>query len=124
MQFIRYLLGRLILFLDWLTTPSSMIRSEQEQQLIRQKLQSYSLFELVACPFCVKVRRECKRLGLDIKRLNVRADKDSLLTLEQQGGKFQVPCLRIDKEDGGSEWLYESSEIIERLQRDFLLAAR
>ncbi|MCB1756561.1 MAG: glutathione S-transferase N-terminal domain-containing protein [Gammaproteobacteria bacterium] len=121
MQLIRYLLGRLILAIDWLTRPKPVVeRSAADQQRIAQKLQTYSLFELPACPFCVKVRRECRRLALDIRRLNVKQDADSLQDLKSAGGKYQVPCLRIEKPDGSTEWLYESSDIISRLREDFL----
>lgn len=119
MQVIRYVLGRLILFIDWLTRPKRIERSYCDQQKVEQKLQTYSLFELPACPFCVKVRRECRRLALDIRRLNVKQDTKSLQYLEFDGGKYQVPCLRIEKSDGTAEWLYESSEIISRLRADF-----
>jgi glutathione S-transferase len=38
--------------------------------------------------------------------------------LVNQGGKLQVPCLRIEK-DGKVEWLYESSSIINYLNDEF-----
>lgn len=120
MKAIRYILGRIILFVDWLTTPKRMHRTEADQQLVDSKLEAYSLYELTACPFCVKVRRECTRLGIDIKRENVKTDPQSLVRLEVEGGKFQVPCLHIVAADGSVEWVYESNEVIARLQRDFL----
>jgi len=36
--------------------------------------------------------------------------------LQEQGGRVTVPCLRIDNGDN-IEWLYESSDIIDYLQR-------
>jgi glutathione S-transferase len=34
---------------------------------------------------------------------------------------MKVPCLRIEHEDGHSEWMYESDEIVAYLQRRFPL---
>jgi glutaredoxin len=117
---IRYILGRVILFFDWLTTPKSMERSEGAQQQVNERLQAYSLFELPACPFCVKTRRECKRLGLAIKTFNMKTDSQAKQLLEQEGGKYQVPCLRITADNGSEQWLYESSDIIAKLRTEFL----
>jgi glutathione S-transferase len=41
--------------------------------------------------------------------------------LEQLGGKFKVPCLRIE-ENGQSTWLYESKAIIAYLDERFASA--
>lgn len=120
MKAIRYILGRIILLVDGLTRPKSMARTDVEQQMINDKLRAYSLYELTACPFCVKVRRECARLGLDIKRVNVKTDTEALKRLESEGGKYQVPCLHIVAVDGSLEWVYESSDVIARLRQDFL----
>lgn len=120
MKAIRYILGRIILLVDWLTRPKSMVRTSAEQQLVDEKLKAYSLYELTACPFCVKVRRECTRLGLDIKRENVKVDAQALKRLESEGGKYQVPCLHIVAADGSVEWVYESTDVITRLRQDFL----
>ena len=35
--------------------------------------------------------------------------------MKDLGGKIQVPCLRIEKNDNEIEWLYESKDIIEHL---------
>ena len=39
-------------------------------------------------------------------------------TLLNEGGKIQVPCLRIE-EDGQTRWLYESSAIRSYLEERF-----
>ncbi len=120
MKAIRYILGRIILTVNWLTKPKSMVRTDAEQQQVNDKLKAYSLYELPACPFCVKARRECARLGLDIKRENVKTDAEALKRLETEGGKYQVPCLHIVAEDGSLEWVYESTDVMARLRQDFL----
>ncbi len=33
------------------------------------------------------------------------------------GGKKQVPCLRIDSENGDVQWMYESDDIIHYLKQ-------
>lgn len=44
------------------------------------------------------------------------AEQEHLDTLIQEGGKSQVPCLRI--EDGGVvRWMYESADIVEYLKK-------
>ncbi len=111
----RKVIGAVILGVDKITSPSSPNRSIQEQALIDQKTNGLIIYEMLACPFCVKVRREIKRLGLNIKRIDVKKNTDDMDTLISQGGKFQVPCLRIESQQG-VEWLYESNDIIKHLR--------
>ena len=40
------------------------------------------------------------------------ADRKYQSELVAGGGKGQVPCLRIEKEDGQIQWMYESNDII------------
>ncbi len=122
MYLIRYILGRVILFVDWLTTPKSLVRSENDQKQVDARLRQYRIYELKACPFCVKVRREAKRLGLNITTLNVKSDVVAKQELESEAGKYQVPCLRINNDKGQSQWIYESDNIITLLRQEFLPA--
>ena len=39
--------------------------------------------------------------------------------LASQGGKIKVPCLRIERDDDTTQWLYESTEIIKYLESKF-----
>jgi len=50
--------------------------------------------------------------------VELRSTSDSLHqnALIQGGGKPQVPCLRIENEDGSIEWMYESDDIIRYLK--------
>jgi glutaredoxin len=111
----RKVIGAVILGVDKITSPSAPSRSIEEQTLIDQKTNGLIIYEMIACPFCVKVRREIKRLGLNIKRINVKENAADMNTLVTQGGKFQVPCLRIERQQG-VEWLYESNDIIKYLR--------
>lgn len=77
-----------------------------------------ALYHFDSCPFCLRVRRELARLGAEIELRNVHRDRSRYDELVRGGGKQQVPCLRIESDDGTVEWLYESSDIISRLQAD------
>jgi len=111
----RKAIGAIILGADKLTSPRAPYRSKEEQTLIDQKTNGLIIYEMLACPFCVKVRREIKRLGLNIERIDVKKNASEMDTLITQGGKFQVPCLRIESQQG-IEWLYESNDIIKYLR--------
>ena len=114
----RKAIGALILGIDKLTSPSGPARSVEQQAIIDQKTSSLKIYEMLACPFCVKVRREVKRLGLNIARVDVKRQADEMATLINQGGKFQVPCLRIEQRQQIT-WLYESEDIIKFLRENF-----
>ena len=121
MKFVRWFLGRLILLINWLTWPRAGTRSPEQQQEVEATIQSYSLYQFHACPFCVKVRRGMQRLNLPIELRDAKAEGDFRAELLAQGGEVKVPCLRIDHEDGTSEWMYESSDILSYLESTFSL---
>ena len=119
MSIIRKFLGAIILFFDWLFTPKGVKRSEEAQALVNQQSQQLALYQFKACPFCVKVRREMKRLSLPI---DIRDAKESAAYRDELlagGGRLKVPCLRIEKDDGQVSWMYESSDIVSYLQGQF-----
>ena len=60
-----------------------------------------------------------KRLNLPIRQIDPRKHPQSMLQLEQQGGKVQVPCLQIVDSDGNSTWMYESADINQYLDQQF-----
>ena len=117
MFMIRWLLGRLILSIDFITSPSSAQRTAQAQAQLDAQTLGLSLYQLPACPFCVKVRREIKRLGLTISLVNINQHNDLRQELIREGGKRTVPCLRITPDGGDTHWLYESDDIIRYLQK-------
>jgi glutaredoxin len=116
---IHLLLGGLIRLVDFLTTPSSMIRDEEAQQLIDEQCSNLTLYFYPSCPFCVRVKRQIKRLNLKIRMIDPRKDEAAMQNLKDSGGKVQVPCLQIISEDGNSEWMYESATINEYLDEQF-----
>jgi len=116
MFIIRKVLGAIILFFNFIFSPSSPKRSEDEQAKIDAKTANLSLYQLPSCPFCVKVRRTMKREGLNIELRNINKNETYREALIKEGGKRTVPCLRIEKEDGQVQWLYESSDVVAYLQ--------
>jgi glutathione S-transferase len=54
--------------------------------------------------------------GLKIPLKNILFDFANSADLIAGGGKDQVPCLRIENEDGDVRWLYESIDIVRYLK--------
>jgi len=112
MKIIRWILGRIILFIELLTTPKGVVRDEITQNKIDEITANYKIYQFKACPFCVKVRKTVNKNSLNIEYLDAKNDKDHRAELDSQGGKIKVPCLRI----GDDKWIYESDAIIEHLE--------
>lgn len=107
----RAVMKVLILAYDRLLAPAPMQRPAEKQRLVDQETAQLALYHFEACPFCVKVRRHIRRLGLKIEMRDVKINRAFDKELVQGGGKFQVPCLRISKPGSADQWMYESSEI-------------
>ncbi|MFB9214356.1 glutaredoxin family protein [Vibrio sinaloensis] len=118
MKFIRWFLGRVILLLNFVFSPKGVKRDTAEQQAADEKAQSMSLYQFEACPFCVKVRRAMKRQSVNIELRDAKNNQQHRDELEAGGGRIKVPCLRIEK-DGQVEWMYESSDIVTYLEKEF-----
>ena len=119
MPLIRLILGKLILLLNWLFTPSSVQRDADLQAGIDQQTALLTLYQYEACPFCVKVRRAMRRTALAIATRDVKRNESAKTELLAGGGVLKVPCLRIEDEQGQVEWMYESSNIISYLEGRF-----
>jgi len=118
-KFVRLILQPVILFIDRVTRPSWPERSEEKQKSIDEKTSNLALYQFYACPFCVITRRAMRRLGLNIELRDAQNDPQWKQELVEQGGKRQVPCLRISNEDGNVKWLYESREIRHYLEQRY-----
>jgi glutaredoxin len=114
---VRWILGRIILLLNFIFAPKKRQRSLDDQQQVDKKAQSLSLYQYNACPFCVKVRREMRRQNLNINLVDAKQDNNKQ-ELISEGGKLQVPCLKISN-NGKVEWLYESKAIMNYLNSEF-----
>ena len=115
---LRVGLGQVIIFLSFITRPSKMKRTPEAQAEVNQAAAQLSLYQFNACPFCVKTRRTLRRLNLPISLHDAKNNPTARQTLLEQGGKIQVPCLRIE-ENGESSWLYESKAINAYLEQRF-----
>ena len=56
MKVIRWILGQIILILDFLTSPKAVVREAEEQRAIDDVTASMSMYQFKTCPFCVKVQ--------------------------------------------------------------------
>lgn len=98
-------------------TPVS--RSAAEQASVDKEANFLTLYELRSCHYSAKVRRHLKWLNVavtskDLKRCHIYQKE-----LLAGGGRAQVPCLKIEKPGGNEEWLYESQDILDYLDRKF-----
>ena len=116
---LRLILTPSVLISEKLTTPKAIERSAEDQQRVDEASRELALYQFQACPFCIKVRKELARLGLNIELRDAQHDADHRTELEAGGGRVKVPCLRIPQEDGDAQWLYESDEIINWLRQRF-----
>lgn len=121
MKIIRWILGQIILVLDFLTSPKAIVREANAQKAIDDVTATMSMYQFKTCPFCVKVRRQLKRHALHIELRDAKNDAVLKAELTSEGGRHKVPCLRTQKTDGSVEWLYESNDIIAHLKNQFNL---
>jgi glutaredoxin len=118
MRTVRAILGPIILLWDKIFQPAVIQREANVQQTVATEAESLKLYQFLACPFCVKVRRQMKRLDLPIEQRDTRRNEAWREELLQDGGSPRVPCLRIE-ENEGVRWLYESKAINEYLETRF-----
>lgn len=116
---LRIVIGPLILIWEFITTPKGVVRAPEVQSRVDAECGNLALYQFKTCPFCVKVRRETRRLSLDIALLDAQADGPIRADLIRNGGKAVVPCLKITDARGNSEWMYESARIIQYLNTRF-----
>lgn len=118
-RLIRWPLAQIIILVNWLTMPKAPAFEPEQRKELDETTANMSLYHFNQCPFCIKTRRAIHRLGLNIETRDARNDPKWNQELISEGGKYQVPCLRIVKDDGSIEWMYESSNINQYLDRRF-----
>ena len=79
------------------------------------RIAGLTLYHLPTCLFCWRVRFASWRLKINLAMKNVMLSPAAHSELVREGGKMQVPCLRIE-ENGKVRWLYESADIIAYLK--------
>ena len=114
---VREGLGRLIILIDLIFSPRKQQRTESDQEKINEEVKSIKLYQFYACPFCIKTRRAIKRLNLQIETRNAQSGQYRAELLAG-GGEVKVPCLKIES-DEGVQWMYESTDIIQYLEKRF-----
>ena len=121
MSLIRWFVGKLILFINLITLPKPIVREKISQDRIDKKTKDFTIYQFEACPFCVKVRRFIWKNSLKINLKDAKNNKTFKSELVNEGGKHKVPCLKIAKTSSDTIWLYESTEIIKFLKKEFKL---
>ena len=116
MGLIRTILSVIINLVDLLFAPRLKQLPEAQRAKLQAATQGLSIYQFKACPFCVKLRWEMRKLGIDLPFKDAKNDPRSKEELLNGGGKVQVPCLRTDGPKG-STWLYESKDIASHLSR-------
>lgn len=111
-KLIRSVLGRIIIYLDFLTRSNPVKRNLVSQEKINSVTAKFSLYQFNACPFCVKVRRHLHHKAINIQLRDAKNNEGHKKALIEGGGKHKVPCLRIESENSKAVWLYESDAII------------
>lgn len=115
---LRIGLGQLIVFLDFISRPRKLQRTAASQASVEQAAANLALYQFHACPFCVKTRRTLHKLNVPVALRDAKHNAQDRQALLEQGGKIQVPCLRIE-ENGQSTWLYDSKAIGAYLNQRF-----
>ncbi|MEQ1507304.1 MAG: glutaredoxin [Myxococcota bacterium] len=69
------------------------------------------LYKYDSCPYCVRVLRSIRELGLTVELRDTRTDPAAFRSLLDATGRTQVPCLFVDGEP-----LFESLDIIAWLE--------
>lgn len=82
-------------------------------------VENMALYYYPSCPFCRTVLSQVKRLNLDLELRNIHQLDQHKADLIAGGGRKTVPCLRIDKTEGDTQWMYESMDIIDFLKSKF-----
>ena len=118
-RLIRWPLAQIIILINWITLPKAPILEPEQRKKFDENTASMSLYHFNQCPFCIKTRRTIHRLGLNIETRDARNDPSWNQELISEGGKYQVTCLRIMKDDGSIEWMYESTIINRYLDQRF-----
>ena len=118
LKLLREGLGQLVVIINFITLPRRMKRDPDIQKKVEQQARKMSLYQFKRCPFCVRTRRTIHRLNLPIELRDASRGSVYRNELESEGGKIKVPCLRIE-ENGHTQWLYESTDIIAFLEKKF-----
>ena len=89
-RLIRWPLGQIVILIDWLTRPKIPLLPPEQQEELDAITSSMKIYHFKQCPFCVKTRRNIRRLGLNIETRDARNDPQWNSELINEGGKIQL----------------------------------
>jgi glutaredoxin len=118
LKLLRESLGQLIVMINFITLPRKMKRNTDIQKNVNNQVKNMSLYQFKRCPFCVRTRRNIHKLNLPIEYRDASRGSSHRDELQTEGGEIKVPCLRIE-ENGDTQWMYDSKQIIAFLHERF-----
>ena len=118
-KLVRAIAGPVLLLWEWIAAPKGIVRAESDQQAVDEATRSLAIYQFRTCPFCIKTRQAMRRLSLTIELRDAQNDPQHRQALLEGGGEVKVPCMRITDESGEVTWMYESSQIIDWLDKRF-----
>lgn len=80
--------------------------------------ENLSLYQYPGCIFCARVQDAMARLSLSVELRDIHADGRYRDELVAATGRETVPVLRIEQPSGEVNWLPESLDIIDYLERE------
>ena len=83
------------------------------------KISGLSLYGYPQCPFCQRVLRAARALGLEIPLRNTLSGGDHEKELQAACGRTTVPVLCIEGPGDETVWLPESADIVRYLEQRF-----
>ena len=86
-----------------------------EQFILHRMTEQYILYQYDSCPYCRRVRQFLDGVDMRVPMRDILLDREAYVDLIRGGGKGTVPCLRIERDTGDVEWLYESADIVEHI---------
>ena len=83
------------------------------QSILHRMTEQYILYQYDSCPYCRRVRQLLDGVDVSVPMRDILLGREACIDLIRGGGKGTVPCLRIERDMGDVEWLYESADIVE-----------
>ena len=99
--------------------PDRVQRNDAAQHEVDKATPKLALYHYASCAFSLRVRNAIAALSIDIELRDILRDRNYMEELVSGGGRSTVPCLRITADDGASEWMYESTDIVKYLVEQF-----
>ena len=84
--------------------------------MVPQKRDDLALYYYDYCPYCVRVLRALKRLGISVRMRHIHEQPEHRAELVAARGHATVPVLRIAQEGREDIWMPESQDIVRYLE--------